>query len=100
MSRDLDTAEVRFDDAEAALAAGAHDQRLTASWAVTEDLRTAPAAISVYRASLAQARGDVAGTVRHARRALDLAGPEDHYLRGAGGGFPRPGRLGVRQCPR
>ena len=60
---------------------------LAATWADTEDLRTAPATISVYRASLAQARGDVAGTVRHARRALDLAGPEDHFVRGAGGGF-------------
>ena len=44
------------------------------AWADTEDLRTAPATISIYRASLAQARGDVAGTVRHARQALDLAG--------------------------
>jgi LuxR family maltose regulon positive regulatory protein len=43
--------------------------------------------ISVYRASLAQARGDVPGTVRHARRALELAGPEDHFVKGAGGGF-------------
>ena len=42
---------------------------------------------SVYRASLAQARGDVAGTVRHARHVLELAGPEDHFLRGAGGGY-------------
>ena len=77
----------RLDDAEAALAAGADDPDLAATWADTEDLRTAPATISVYRASLAQARGDVAGTVRHARHALDLAGPEDHFVRGAGAGF-------------
>ena len=77
----------RLDDAEAALAAGAEDPALAATWADTEDLRTAPATISVYRASLAQARGDVAGTVRHARRALDLAGPEDHFVRGGAGGF-------------
>ena len=94
MSGDLDAVESRLDDAEAALAAGAHDQDLAAAWADTEDLRTAPATISVYRASLAQARGDVAGTVRHARRALDLAGPEDHFVRGAGAGLPRSGRLG------
>ena len=25
--------------------------------------------------------------MRHARRALDLAGPEDHFIRGAAGGF-------------
>jgi LuxR family maltose regulon positive regulatory protein len=87
MSGDLDGAESRLDDAEAALAAGARDRDLAATWADTEDLRTAPATVFVYRASLAQARGDVAGTVRHARRALDLAGPEDHVVRGAGGGF-------------
>jgi LuxR family maltose regulon positive regulatory protein len=87
MSGDLDAVQSRLDDAEAALAAGEHDPSLAATWAVTEDLRTAPATISVFRASLAQARGDVAGTERHARRALELAGPDDHFLRGAGGGY-------------
>jgi LuxR family maltose regulon positive regulatory protein len=87
MAGDLDAADSRLDDAEAALAAGAHDQELAGTWADTEDLRTAPATIHVYRASLAQARGDVAGTVRHARQALDLAGPDDHFVRGAGAGF-------------
>ena len=87
MSGDLDALESRLDDAEAALAAGAHDEALAAAWADTADLRTVPATVSVYRASLAQARGDVAGTVRHARRALDLAGPQDHFVRGAGAGY-------------
>ncbi len=87
MSGDLDEAGSRLDDAEAALAAGAEDPDLAARWADTDDLRTAPATVSVYRAALAQARGDVAGTVRHARHVLDLAGPEDHFLRGAGGGY-------------
>jgi LuxR family maltose regulon positive regulatory protein len=84
---DLDGLEACLDDAEAALAAGAGDEDLASSWAPTDDLRTAPATILVYRASLAQARGDVAGTVHHARAALDLAGPEDHFVRGAAGGF-------------
>jgi ATP/maltotriose-dependent transcriptional regulator MalT len=87
VSGDLDAAEARLDDADRALAAGADDEHLAASWADTDDLRTAPATISVFRASLAQARGDVAGTVRHARHALDLAGPDDHAVRGAGSGF-------------
>ena len=87
MSGDLDAVEPWLDDAEAALAAGSHDQDLAATWADIEDLRTAPAMASVYRAALAQARGDVAGTVRHARHVLDLAGPEDHFIRGAGGGY-------------
>jgi len=52
-----------------------------------EELRSLPAMIAVYRASVAQARGDVDGTVAHARRALALAGPEDHFPRGAAAGF-------------
>ena len=46
-----------------------------------------PATIAMYRASLAQARGDVAGTSAHARRALDLAGPDHHFARGAAAAF-------------
>jgi LuxR family maltose regulon positive regulatory protein len=87
MAGDLDAMGSRLDDADAALAAGARDPELAAAWADTEDLRTAPATVSVYRASLAQARGDVAGTVHHARRAMDAAGPEDYFVRGAAGGF-------------
>ena len=87
MSGDLDTMERWLEAAEDALAAGAQDPEIARSWADTEDLRTAPATLSIYRASLAQARGDVAGTVDHARQALDLAGPEDHLIRGQGGAF-------------
>jgi len=87
VSGDLEAVEARLDDADRALAAGADDPDLAAGWADTADLRTAPATISVFRASLAQARGDVAGTVRHARHALELAGPDDHSVRGAGSGF-------------
>ena len=87
MSGNLDALAGRLDDAEAALAAADETPELARAWADTEDLRAAPAMIAVYRASLAQARGDVAGTVHHARGALDLAGPEDHFIRGAGGGF-------------
>lgn len=87
MSGDLDAMEQWLDAAEAVLAAGAQDPDLASEWADTEDLRTAPATISIYRASLAQARGKVIDTVRHARLALDLAGPEDHLIRGQGGAF-------------
>ncbi|MEV5967542.1 LuxR C-terminal-related transcriptional regulator [Kribbella sp. NPDC051952] len=87
MAGDLDGMERRLDDADAALAAGARDPVLAATWADTEDLRTAPAAVWVYRAALAQARGDVPATVLHARRAWDLAETEDHFVRGAAGGY-------------
>ncbi|WP_230207827.1 LuxR C-terminal-related transcriptional regulator [Microlunatus sp. Gsoil 973] len=51
------------------------------------ELGSLPAMIAIYRASVAQARGDVDGTVSQARRALALAQPEDHFARGAAGGF-------------
>ena len=82
---DVDAVRTRLDDAERALAAApAAEGR---SGADTEERRALPATIAIYRASLAQAQGDVAGTARHARRALDLAGPEDHLARGGAAGF-------------
>ena len=84
-SGDLDAFEPRLDDAERALAAVPEGS--APPWAKTEELRTLPATIALYRASLAQARGDVAGTADHARRALDLAGVGDHLARGGAAGF-------------
>ena len=46
LSGDLDGLESWLDDADAALEAGARDPDLAATWADTEDLRTAPATIS------------------------------------------------------
>jgi LuxR family maltose regulon positive regulatory protein len=48
-----------------------------------EAFRTLPAAIAVHRAGQARILGDVAGTMAHARRALDLVVEEDHLGRGA-----------------
>ncbi|TCC19378.1 LuxR C-terminal-related transcriptional regulator [Kribbella speibonae] len=76
-----------LDDAEVALEAGAREPAVAGTWADTEDLRMAPAMVEVYRAALAQARGDVPTTVQRAERALDLAGPDDHFVHGAAGGF-------------
>jgi LuxR family maltose regulon positive regulatory protein len=71
---DLDGASGRLDEAERSLAqAGAP--------------RTVAMDIAMYRAALAQARGDTAGTAAHARRMLELAGPDDHFARAAGSGF-------------
>jgi len=81
---DLDAVEPRLDDAQRALAAAPDGP---VPWADTEELRSLPATIAVYRIGLAQARGDVAGVSEHARRALEVAGPGDHFLRGAAGGF-------------
>ena len=81
---DLREMELRLDHAEALLAgvpSGA------SPWAATDELRTLPATIALYRAALAQAHGDLSGVVRHARRALEVAGADDHFWRGGAGGF-------------
>ncbi|WP_306919528.1 LuxR C-terminal-related transcriptional regulator [Arthrobacter sp. V4I6] len=85
VSGDLHGVEPRFADAERAMAA--IPSGAAPPWAVTEELRTLPATIAVYRASLAQARGDAADTSEHAQHALALAGPGDHLARGAAEGF-------------
>ena len=84
-SGDLVAVGPRLDDAERALAAVPDGE--APPWPDTEELRTLPATIAIYRASLAQARGDAAATAEHAQRALDLAGPDDHLARGGAAGF-------------
>ena len=52
-----------------------------------EEFRRLPAEIELYRAALALTRGDVPGTVRHARRALELSPEEEHLGRAAAAGL-------------
>jgi LuxR family maltose regulon positive regulatory protein len=91
VSGDLPGVEPRLADAERALADA--ERALAAvpdgsmSGAEIQELRMLPATIEMYRAALAQAGGDVAGTSAHARNALDLAGPDHHFARGAAGAF-------------
>lgn len=82
---DLDGAERCFNDVERLLGSVAEGE--AGPWADSDELRTLPATIAVYRASLAQAHGDVRRTVEHARHALSLAGPDDHQSRGGAAGF-------------
>ena len=82
---DLDATTLRLDETERALATAPADGERP--WADTAELRTLPATIAMYRASVAQARGDVEDTAAHARRALALAGPDDHLARGGAEGF-------------
>ncbi|HEU5486952.1 MAG TPA: LuxR C-terminal-related transcriptional regulator [Microlunatus sp.] len=84
-SGDVDAVEPRLVDAERALAS-VRDGAVP-PWAETADLLTLPSTIAMYRAALAQARGDPAGTKEHAQRALALAGPNDHLARGGAAGF-------------
>jgi LuxR family maltose regulon positive regulatory protein len=52
-----------------------------------EEFARLPGAIELYRAGLALAHGDAAGTVRHARRAIDLALEGDHLCRAGAAGL-------------
>jgi LuxR family maltose regulon positive regulatory protein len=84
-SGDLGGVDSWLDNAERALTGKPEGAALP--WAETSDLLTLPSTVAMYRAALAQARGDVTGTDEHARRALDLAGPDDHLARGGAAGF-------------
>ncbi|GAA3606518.1 LuxR C-terminal-related transcriptional regulator [Microlunatus ginsengisoli] len=81
---DLDGVEGRLRDAEHALAVPAGGRVAPAG---DDAVRTLPAWIAIYRASVAQARGDAVATSAYARAALDLAGPDDHFARGGAAGF-------------
>ncbi len=47
-----------------------------------EEFRRLPGAIAIYRAARAQALGDIANTMKYARRVLGLVPEDDHLLRG------------------
>jgi LuxR family transcriptional regulator, maltose regulon positive regulatory protein len=49
--------------------------------------RRLPGSLAVHRAGQALILGDVAGTVAHARRALDLVSEDDHLSRGGAAGL-------------
>ncbi len=84
---DVDAVEPRLAAAEGALAARDETGRPTHDSAPSEELRTLPVTIAVYRAAVAQAHGDLAGMRTHAQRALDVTEPGDHLGRGAAAGF-------------
>ncbi|MCU1572146.1 MAG: ATP-dependent transcriptional regulator, MalT-like, LuxR family [Micrococcaceae bacterium] len=85
LAGDFKGAERHFDDVERLLGSVAEGE--STPWAQSEELITLPATIAVYRASLAQAQGDVPRTAEHARHALHLARPDDHQSRAGGSGF-------------
>ncbi len=83
----LDVAEDRLADSRPVASWSSADSMITAIRARDAELRSVPASVAVYRAAVAQARGDIDGTVAQARRALALTGPGDHLDRGAAYGF-------------
>ncbi len=90
---DVDGVEAWLDAAESGVGA-ARGPTMPTSDSLAEaardrdiEIRSIPAMAAVFRAAVCQARGDVDGTVANARRALALAGPDDHYPRAAAAGF-------------
>ncbi len=78
---EVDGVEARLRDAERWLDATPAGR---AGMVVADEaqFRALPAAVAVHRAGLARILGDVAGTMAHARRALEIVGPDDHLARG------------------
>jgi LuxR family maltose regulon positive regulatory protein len=90
MARDeTEGVEVRLQNAErwlhATTAIGQAAGEPSAKPVVVDEaaFRRLPAAIAFYRAALAHVGGDVAGTMTHARRALELVGEDDPVGRGS-----------------
>jgi LuxR family maltose regulon positive regulatory protein len=89
VSGELEGVEARLRDAERWLDMTAGRSELasapSAEMVVVDEaeFRRLPAAIAVYRAAQAQALGDVANTMKYARRALDLVPEDDHLGRGS-----------------
>ncbi|WP_448616436.1 LuxR C-terminal-related transcriptional regulator [Modestobacter sp. URMC 112] len=86
---ELEGVEARLRDAERLLATGTGDWTVPGAAAAEmvvvdeAEFRRLPSAIAVFRAGQARILGDVAGTMSHARRALDLVGEDDPFSRGA-----------------
>jgi LuxR family maltose regulon positive regulatory protein len=82
---DLDGAEVRLNDVERWLDPTSNTTHRPAVMVVVdeEEFSRIAGSIAVYRAALAQLRGDVPATVMYARRVLDLVPEDQHLQRGA-----------------
>jgi LuxR family maltose regulon positive regulatory protein len=73
----------RWSDTTTGVGAGSHVPSAEMVVVDESEFRRLPSAIAVYRAGQARILGDVAGTMTHARRALDLVGEDDPFRRGA-----------------
>jgi LuxR family maltose regulon positive regulatory protein len=87
----LDGVEERLRDAESWLVAAAEaGEAPSAAVTVGVDdtvFRGVRSEIALYRAAQARVTGDVAGTMTHAWRVLDLVREDDHLLRGSAAGL-------------
>jgi LuxR family maltose regulon positive regulatory protein len=89
-SGEFEGVEARLQDAERWLqpaGTGPSDRASEMVVANEEEFDRLPAAIALYRAASALARGDVIATVSHAQHALDLSPEDDHLPRAAAAGL-------------
>jgi LuxR family maltose regulon positive regulatory protein len=87
VSGDLEGVDRWLSSAERALSLPAEEAARDYASLGGEDLRHLPVTVAVYRASLAQARGDLIEMESQSRRALTLALPGDHIGRGSAAGL-------------
>ncbi len=83
----LEAAEARLRDAERWLDTPAGARRAEMVVVNEEEFRDLPATIALYRAAIAQGRGDVPETIRQARMVLDLVPEDEHLRRGSAAAF-------------
>jgi LuxR family maltose regulon positive regulatory protein len=92
-SGELAGVEGRLDDAERRVTsltgadAGSSAHAAESAFVDEGELRRVPGQIEMFRAALAQVRGDVPATVEHAQLALELAIEDDHVVRAGAAGF-------------
>jgi LuxR family maltose regulon positive regulatory protein len=86
--------EDRLDDAERRLILPPVNEGAVSSAPLAEiafvdegELARVPGQIEMFRAALAQVRGDVPAMVEHARRTIELATKDDHLVRAGAAGF-------------
>lgn len=79
----LEGVESRLQDAERWLDMPADTQEGPV-YADEEGFQRLPGLVAMYHAGIALVRGDVADTMKYAQQLLDLAPPDDSFLRGAG----------------
>lgn len=86
---EFDTVAARLSDIEGSLCpdGGSWPEQPPEGLVVVDEVafRSLPAGIDLYRAALALTRGDLDGTVTHARRAMSLTPPNDDLIRAAAG---------------
>jgi LuxR family maltose regulon positive regulatory protein len=93
MGGELEGVEARLHDAERWLDTTVDISELALSPSAEmvvvdeEEFRGLPGSIAIYRAAIALALGDVANTMKYARRVLDLVPEDDHLRRGSAAGF-------------